>query len=65
LWKAFPQLTVFDDKTVTLGSVTYYGTDRVRGVFRSVVTRSSIFLEIAFCSQHFSWKLLSALNNFQ
>jgi len=26
LWKAFPQLTVFDAKTVTLGSVTYYVT---------------------------------------
>jgi len=24
LWKVFPQLTVFDAKTVTLGSVTYY-----------------------------------------
>ena len=49
MWKAFPQLTVFDDKTVTLGSVTYYfaivtlgsvtyyGTDIVRGEYMSVL----------------------------
>jgi len=45
LWKAFPQLTVFDDKTVTLGSVTYYVTIVTPGsvtYYFAIVTLGSV-----------------------
>ena len=45
MWKAFPQLTVFDAKTVTLGSVTYYVTIVTLGsvtYYFAIVTLGSV-----------------------